>query len=61
MLLDTNPALVYINLMRYSLLDSVPAGSLPHYVWPLALGWAVVIGAAGYVFFWKAEEEYGRG
>jgi teichoic acid transport system permease protein len=60
-LLDTNPALVYINLMRYSLLDSVPAGSLPPYVWPLALGWAIVVGAAGYVFFWKAEEEYGRG
>jgi teichoic acid transport system permease protein len=61
MLLDVNPALVYIDLMRYSLLDSVPADSLPPQVWPLALGWAVMVGIAGYVFFWKAEEEYGRG
>jgi teichoic acid transport system permease protein len=59
--LDTNPALVYINLMRYALLDSVSPGSLPPYVWPLAVGWAVVAGFAGYVFFWKAEEEYGSG
>jgi teichoic acid transport system permease protein len=60
-LLDANPALVYIDLMRYSLLDSVPHGSLPAYAWPLALSWAVVVGFVGYVFFWKAEEEYGRG
>jgi teichoic acid transport system permease protein len=60
-LLDVNPALVYIDLMRYALLDSVPADSLPPQVWPLALGWAVVVGVAGYVFFWKAEEAYGRG
>jgi teichoic acid transport system permease protein len=35
--------------------------TLPPHLWAYGIGWAVVIGAAGYVFFWKSEEEYGRG
>jgi teichoic acid transport system permease protein len=57
-LLDLNPAVVYIGLMRSALLTSVEQ---PVYGWQLGLAWAVVIGAGGYVFFWHAEEEYGRG
>jgi len=34
---------------------------LPDHVWAMALTWAVVAFALGFVFFWKAEEEYGRG
>lgn len=60
-LLDINPALVYVGLMRFALIDSVTRGQLPPHVWPLALGWAVVAGCAGYAFFWSSEEEYGRG
>ncbi|MEV0604306.1 ABC transporter permease [Streptomyces sp. NPDC050315] len=60
-LLDVNPAAVYIDLMRFALIDSFHADKLPPHVWPLALGWAVVIGLAGFVYFWKAEERYGRG
>ncbi|UQA95134.1 ABC transporter permease [Streptomyces halobius] len=59
--LDCNPTLIYIDLIRYALIDTVRAGSLPPHVWPLALTWAVLIGVGGYVYFWKAEEEYGRG
>ncbi|OKI06106.1 ABC transporter [Streptomyces sp. CB02923] len=59
--LNCNPALIYIDLMRYALIDTVRAQDLPPHVWPLAFGWAVLAGVAGYVFFWKAEEEYGRG
>jgi teichoic acid transport system permease protein len=59
--LQANPALIYIELMRYSLMDSVHASSLPHHVWIMAVAWAVIGGLGGYVFFWKAEEEYGRG
>ncbi|MFH8558616.1 ABC transporter permease [Streptomyces celluloflavus] len=59
--LNANPALIYIDLMRYALIDTVRAGTLPAHVWPMALGWALLSGAVGYVFFWKAEEEYGRG
>ncbi|PWI44172.1 ABC transporter permease [Streptomyces sp. ICBB 8177] len=60
-LLNANPALVYISLMRHALIDTVTPASLPPHVWAMALGWAVLVGFAGYVFFWKAEEEYGRG
>ncbi|MCX5199662.1 ABC transporter permease [Streptomyces sp. NBC_00249] len=61
LLLKTNPAAVYIDLMRFALIDSFEAGSLPHHVWPIAIGWALLAGAGGFVWFWKAEEEYGRG
>jgi teichoic acid transport system permease protein len=60
-LLNLNPAMTYISLMRYSLIDSTVHSELPPHMWPLAVGWAVVIGIVGYVFFWKSEEEYGRG
>lgn len=35
--------------------------TLPHHVWMIAIAWAVVAFAFGFVFFWKSEEEYGRG
>ena len=46
---------------RFALMRSVPASSLPAHVWALAAGWGLVIGIGGYVYFWRAEEEYGRG
>jgi teichoic acid transport system permease protein len=61
LVIDANPALIYISLMRYSLLQSYPASNLPPHVWASATAWAVLIGIGGYLFFWKAEEEYGRG
>ncbi|GAA2674521.1 ABC transporter permease [Streptomyces lunalinharesii] len=60
-LLNGNPAAVYIDLMRFALIDSFTAHQLPPHVWAFAAGWAVVAGVAGYVYFWKAEEQYGRG
>ncbi|MFI5868120.1 ABC transporter permease [Streptomyces sp. NPDC051546] len=59
--LKLNPAAVFIDLMRFALIDSYKASQLPHHVWLIALGWALVVGVGGFVFFWKAEEEYGRG
>lgn len=64
-----NPASVYMDLMRYAFMpDSFSRRihpkhylTLPHHVWAIAAGWAVVAFAVGFVFFWKAEEEYGRG
>ncbi|WP_242438752.1 ABC transporter permease [Streptomyces sp. CB00455] len=61
LLLKANPAAVYIDLMRFALIDSFPAHSLPHHVWPVAIGWALLAGVGGFIYFWKAEEEYGRG
>jgi len=33
----------------------------PHYYWALAAGWAVLALVVGFVYFWRAEERYGRG
>ncbi|WP_425472996.1 ABC transporter permease [Streptomyces botrytidirepellens] len=55
-----NPAAVYMDLMRFALIDGLPE-ALPTHVWALALGWAVLVGGGGFVYFWKAEEQYGRG
>ncbi|MFE7213876.1 ABC transporter permease [Streptomyces sp. NPDC001698] len=60
-LLQSNPAAVYIDLMRFALIDSFKAHQLPHHVWAFALGWALLAGVGGFIYFWKAEETYGRG
>ncbi|MFJ3924981.1 ABC transporter permease [Streptomyces sp. NPDC090022] len=60
-MLKTNPAAVFIDLMRFALIDSFEAHSLPPHVWLLATGWALLAGVGGFIYFWKAEEEYGRG
>ncbi|GAA2093107.1 ABC transporter permease [Streptomyces albiaxialis] len=59
--LMSNPASVYMDLMRFSFIDGYTGAHLPDHVWALALGWAVLVGIGGFVFFWKAEERYGRG
>ncbi|GGO43543.1 transport permease protein [Streptomyces daqingensis] len=60
-LLQANPAAVYMDLIRFAVIDSYPASSLPPHVWALALGWGLLMGIGGFVFFWKSEERYGRG
>ncbi|MFV2019501.1 ABC transporter permease [Micromonospora sp. LOL_023] len=57
--LQFNPMAVYINVVRYALMDSM--GTTPGYLWPAAAGWALVMGVTGFIYFWRAEEEYGRG
>ncbi|MDH6629232.1 teichoic acid transport system permease protein [Streptomyces sp. LBL] len=59
--LQANPAAVYIDLMRFALIDSFHAGQLPPHVWLIATGWALLAGVGGFIYFWKAEETYGRG
>jgi teichoic acid transport system permease protein len=59
--LQLNPAAVYIGLIRYALIDSFTSAQLPHHVWLAAVAWAIIAGAGGFIFFWKAEESYGRG
>ncbi|MEU6813021.1 ABC transporter permease [Streptomyces sp. NPDC046831] len=60
-LLEANPAAIYIDLMRFALIDSFHADQLPHHVWAYAVGWALLAGVGGFIYFWKAEETYGRG
>ncbi|MFC7310505.1 ABC transporter permease [Streptomyces monticola] len=59
--LECNPAAVYLDLMRFALIDSFHANHLPPHVWAWALGWALLAGVGGFIYFWKAEETYGRG
>ncbi|KOX19293.1 MULTISPECIES: ABC transporter permease [unclassified Streptomyces] len=59
--LRCNPAAVYIDLMRFALIGSHTQDRLPPHVWALAAGWALLSFAGGFVWFWKAEEAYGRG
>lgn len=61
LMLQVNPAAVYIDLMRFALIDGFDAHSLPHHAWPIAIGWALLAGVGGFIYFWKAEEAYGRG
>ncbi|MER5205467.1 ABC transporter permease [Streptomyces sp. NPDC002825] len=56
-----NPAAVYMDLMRYALIEGYSAHNLPDHVWITALAWALLFGIGGFVYFWKAEERYGRG
>ncbi|WP_441248830.1 ABC transporter permease [Kitasatospora sp. McL0602] len=59
-ILAVNPASVYMDLIRVSFLPDNHYHT-PHHVWLIAVGWAVAAGVLGFLFFWKAEEEYGRG
>ncbi|MFI7382286.1 ABC transporter permease [Streptomyces sp. NPDC049813] len=59
--LQWNPAAIYMDLMRFALIDGYPSGWLPPHVWAVALGWAVLVAIGGFIYFWKSEERYGRG
>ncbi|MFI5618900.1 ABC transporter permease [Streptomyces sp. NPDC051567] len=56
-----NPAAIYMDLVRFALIDGYGRENLPPHVWAFAVGWALLIGLGGFVYFWKAEERYGRG
>jgi len=59
--MQVNPAAIFMDLMRYALIDGYGASNLPPHVWGIALFWSVVVFVGGFVYFWKAEERYGRG
>ncbi|MGV9254871.1 ABC transporter permease [Streptomyces sp. NPDC003697] len=59
--LQYNPAAVYMDLMRFALIDGYGSQNLPAHVWAVAGGWAALFAFGGFVWFWKAEERYGRG
>ncbi|SEG93165.1 teichoic acid transport system permease protein [Thermomonospora echinospora] len=64
--LEANPASVYIELVRTSLLDSYRGDLAAHHwghthLWWYALAWALVAFVGGFWYFHRAEERYGRG
>jgi teichoic acid transport system permease protein len=52
-----NPVYVFVSLARGA---GVAGYDATAFMWWAAIGWAVVTLALGIVFFWKAEERYGR-
>ncbi|WP_405534457.1 ABC transporter permease [Streptomyces sp. NBC_00075] len=59
--LQWNPAAIYMDLMRFALIDGYGSENLPPHVWAVAGGWAVLFALGGFVYFWQSEERYGRG
>ncbi|HET9518240.1 MAG TPA: ABC transporter permease [Actinoplanes sp.] len=60
-LVESNPLLIYIELMRHSLMENAPLANSPLRLWLVGLGWALAFGIGGFVYFWRGEKEYGRG
>jgi teichoic acid transport system permease protein len=56
-----NPLLVYIELTRMALLETAPIASSAPRLWLLGAGWAVLAAVGGFLYFWRGEQEYGRG
>lgn len=56
-LLFYNPVHVYIRLVRGALIEGEAA---PAHTWRLAVGYGVVFFVLGFLYFWRAEERYGR-
>lgn len=64
--LEANPGAVFIELMRASLMSSFRRDLAPYNVdfgrlWIYAAIWAIVAFFAGFWYFYRAEERYGRG
>ncbi|MFJ6620483.1 ABC transporter permease [Kitasatospora sp. NPDC091335] len=66
-LMSLNPATIYMDLLRHAFAPVIynphqPVHqNFPPHQWAYGLVWGVGMFVVGYVFFWKAEEEYGRG
>jgi teichoic acid transport system permease protein len=64
--LEANPASVYIELVRTSLMETYPKdlakfGWGHHHLWIYAVVWALVAFVGGFWYFYRAEARYGRG
>jgi teichoic acid transport system permease protein len=60
-LVEANPLLVFIELMRHALLKDVVLAGTPTLLWTQAVIWSLFVGVGGYVYFWRGEKGYGRG
>lgn len=58
---EANPLLVFIELMRHALMEDVVLANPVGVLWAQAAGWALAVGVLGYVYFWRGEKGYGRG
>ncbi|MFI5497303.1 ABC transporter permease [Actinoplanes sp. NPDC051859] len=60
-LVETNPLLVFIELMRHALMENVTLAAPAPALWAEAIGWTLLVGIGGFINFWRGEKGYGRG
>jgi teichoic acid transport system permease protein len=60
-LIEANPMLIFIELVRHALMENVELAQPIGLLWIQALIWTAVVGFGGYVYFWRGEKGYGRG
>lgn len=58
-LLELNPMVVFVDVVRSAM--GVAGGPLQPDAWLELVAWTVVVGVGGFIYFWQAEEQYGRG
>ena len=58
---EANPLLIFIELIRHALMENVQLVGAPGKLWLAAATWTVLVGLIGYVYFWRGEKGYGRG
>jgi teichoic acid transport system permease protein len=58
---ESNPLLVFIELVRHALMQDIPLASSAPVLWLKAIAWTLAVGVGGYVYFWRGEKGYGRG
>lgn len=58
---EANPLLIFIELMRHALMEDVALAGPPTLLWTQAVIWTLVVGLGGFVYFWRGEKGYGRG
>lgn len=58
--MEFQPVYAILSLARELLLDSDPLFDVRMQLWPIVIGWAIVTLAFGAIYFWAAEERYGR-
>jgi teichoic acid transport system permease protein len=60
-IVESNPLLIYIELMRHALMEDVKLVGPLWELWLKAIAWAVIAFSVGFVYFWRGEKGYGRG
>lgn len=58
--MEFQPVYAFLSLSRELLLDSDPLYDVRMQFWPIIIVWTLVVLVFGVIFFWAAEERYGR-
>ncbi|GAB2612847.1 transport permease protein [Paractinoplanes abujensis] len=60
-LVEANPLLIFIELVRHALMENVELAQPAPLLWIQAVIWTALVSFGGYVYFWRGEKGYGRG